>query len=360
MIRWSALAWMMILLLVGTSGIGEASSLPENLSLGLTYRSSYDSNILKYSSQDRSRFQGGTERYISPTKTLDDLRNDIWISLGYDFNLWLETKLDVSGKFSGYLVNSIKNFGWMSLNVQQDLPWSLILSVNYFYEPSYFIRDYSDIHTRERQHCQFGLSQWKGELQHRLSDALDVSIVGRIKRYTYNEYFTEYDSDLIEIGINGIYQIGSFRYDVEYSLAVNDNIGFNSIDRLPPGSTDDEDSEIGQGDYQEDNYTLGVRYNFRLAKKRTYVQLKTTLADRYYSTDRNPSIDPMHHGRRDISTSTELSGSWRMLWTPDRTIYLKAGIEYDSRDTRASDPIASRVKDHHRWTGWMEVTYYLR
>ncbi|MDP8228544.1 MAG: hypothetical protein P9M15_03730, partial [Candidatus Electryoneaceae bacterium] len=309
MIRLSAVMIVTMILLTGTLCVGEASSLPENLTLGLTYRSSYDSNILKYSSLDRVRFQDGTERYVSPTQTLDDLHNDIKVSIGYGFNLWRETKFEATGKFSGYLINSVKNFGWASLTLRQNLPWSLRLSANYFYEPRYFIRDYSDVHTSERQHCEFGLSQWKGELRHRPSDAWDVMVIGRIKQYAYNEYFTEYDSDLIEIGAMGVYRHGSFRYEVGYSLSVNDNIGFSSTDRLPPGSMDDEDSEIGQGDYQTDNYTLAVRYNFRLAKKRTYVQLKTSLGDRYYSTDRDPSIDPMHHGRRDVTTSTELSGS---------------------------------------------------
>ncbi len=343
------------LFLIGSVTIDcEAGELFDNLSATLSYKGTYDNNILRYSDQDRDNFENGTEFYVSPTQTLDDLRNDVKVSLASRFHLFPDryTRISLTSNFAGYLINSIQNFGWLSFTARQDISKQIRLSGNYFYEPRYFIRDYNDINTDSRQHCEFAMSQWKGELRYRPSKVLEFTGVGLYKLYAYNEYFTEYDSDFIQFGLETAYTIGQFRLSGGYHYAQNDNVGFN-YSQLYVNST--EDSESGQGDYEMDQYDLSVRYRFKLLGKQTDINIESSLADRYYSTERDPTIDPLHHGRRDVSLSTEL----RLSYSYNKLFDIEFGGSYNNRNSRASDSIVSRVKPYHRWISWVEISYQL-
>ncbi len=318
----------------------------------LVYRNTYDSNLLRYSARDRQRFLDEEERNPSPISTLDDLRTDLKATVAYTFNLWpeLDSKAQATVNFAHHLMNPIKNFGWLSLTARQELSRQWTASANYFYEPAYYIRDYYDIHTSTHHHCEFALGQWQGTIGCRPVRAWEFSGFGKFKRYAYSEFFTEYDGDLVEFGGEVIFRSGAWRLSGGYSLAVNQNVGFESSVDLPPGEVD-EDSEIGQGDYDEDGYAFSTRYSFRVSRRRAWVELEVKINDRYYTTDRYP--DPIHHGRHDLVASTELSGRWYLT----RAVRLEIGAAYYSRESSASDPVVSRVKDYARRTGWIELCY---
>ncbi len=345
---------LMLILCFFISGLNTINAANDLLSVTFTFKSSYDNNILTYSDRDRERFENGTELHVSPTSTLDDIRNDFKLSLDSKFKLTSKhyTRLYVVTNFAGYLANSIKNFGWISMTARQDVFNKFRLSGNYFYEPRYFIRDYNDVNSGTRQHCEFAQSQWKGELRYRPTKSWEFTGIGRFKRYAYNEYFTEYDSDFQQFGLGVVHRLGNMKFTGGYHLTVNDNIGFDESELL---TFYDEDNESGNGDYEQDEYEIGLRYRFKMVNRTTDFTASAVLADRYYSTDQSPESDPIHHGRRDVYLTTEVGLDHRLT----NLIGLAIGFQHKSRRSRASDDIVGRVKNYDRWLGYFEASYEL-
>ena len=349
--------WLIIVLSAITSNICDAAILSGRApSLVFTYKNTYDSNVLRYSQRDSDRFLDGIEPYTSPIRTLDDLRTDFRLTGLYRYKLLTQYngRLQVSMNFAHYLQNPIKNAGWTSITLKQDIAKSWSVLLNYFYEPKYYIRDYTDVHTGERHNCEFAMDKTVGKLYFRPVKLAEFTFRFENKRYTYTEYFTEYDGNYISFGGGGIIRTGRWRFSAEYDLGAFVNEGFSSERLLPPGDYG-EDSETGEGDYQEDNYTISIQYAFRLAERRSSVKLELNLADRYYTTNRNPAIDPIHHGRRDVYLMNEFSGSISI----NKKLDLSIGVGYNDRNSRASDPIVSEIKDYRRWNGWVELSYEL-
>ena len=326
------------------------------LSVTLTYRSTYSSNLLNYSVRDRDRFLDGTEPHTSPIRSLDDIRSDYKISASYAASFFPDrmTKLTTIGNFAQHIMDPIKNFGWLSLTVSQEFTKSLSGSFNYFYDINYYIRDYKDVHTTQRHPCEFDMDQWTGKIGYRPVKLLEFVGIGRFKKYAYNKYFTEYDSDYIEGGGEVIYRNHPWRLSTGYSLADNDNIGFIGLDTQISGE-DLEDSEEGNGDSQQDSYWITVRYAFRMMGKKARLFIKTELRDRYYTTDRDLDNDPIHRSRRYVVLEMDISG--RIYINNYMTVTV--GSKYGNRRSNSMNPVVARVKNYDRTMGYIELSYEL-
>ena len=358
MISWSKyhLPVLFVACLLIRSPAGAVDLNSGKLSVTLTYRSMYDNNVLRYSVRDRNRFLDDTEPYRSSIRSLDDIRSDFKLSASYSFKPWFERKtlLSATGDFAQHLMNPIKNFGWISLTVNQELTKSLSVNVNYFYDIDYYIRVYKDVHTDTRQHCSFSMDQWTGRANYRPIKTFEFEGFVRFKKYAYNKYFTEYDSDYIETGGEVIYRSGPWRLSGGYSLADNDNVGFNEL-YLSHDYFNIEDSEEGQSDYQQDTYEASLRYAFRLAGNRSRVLLETSLKDRYYATELDIQDDPMHSGRRDVMVSFELSGKIDI----NREVAIEIGSAYANRRSRSPNYTVQQIKNYDQTYGWVELSYEL-
>jgi len=338
-------------IVIGPSAVEGALFTEGKPSLTIKYKQSYNSNLLLYSPRDRGRFLNGTEAHPSSIKTLDDLRTDLRAVAGLNYRLFgrHRGRATLQLNFSHFLQNPLKNAGLISLSLKQDLTgkWSMLLY--YLFEPHYYLRDYIDVNTRLRQHCEFALDKWIGKVY--FQPRRFVEIIGRFeyKRYAYSKYFTEYDGDLNSLGSEVVFRRGTWRVSCSYMLNRFDNLGFSSSDPLPPGDYN-EDTETGDSDYQEDQYALSVRRSFKLLGRRSALKFEQSIADRYYSTAQSPDLDPIHHGRRDIVLKTSISGTVAL----SRKVDIELGVEFKRRDSEASAPIVSEIKDYCRWIGWVQ------
>ncbi|MDP8240760.1 MAG: hypothetical protein P9X24_16850 [Candidatus Hatepunaea meridiana] len=326
------------------------------LSGKFTYRCMYNNNLLHFSSRDRDRFLDNIETYRSPIRTLDDIRSDYKLSISYSKKLWdwRKTQLSITGNFAQHSINPIKNFGWLSITVKQEFTKTLSASINYFYNIDYYIRDYLDVHTVARHSCNFYMDQWTSRLYYRPVKAFEFVGIGRYKKYAYNEYFTEYDSDYIEFGSEVIYRNGHWRLMGGYSFADNQNIGFNDI-HSSGTYLDTEDGEEGESDYEQDTYQVSLRYAFRIRGKKSRILLETSLKDRYYITERDIEDDPMHHGRHDVMLSIGISGKMNV----NNRISIVTGMGFGNRRSRSLNKIVSLVKDYDSTVYWIESSYDL-
>ncbi len=344
----------LIILLLSNISSGEIFK-GGSFSLSGMYKLSYDDNVLRYSKRDYDNARSGEEQTPSPTETLDDFRSDFKLSGTYRFKfLDRSGRIGTSVNFGYYLINSIKNFGWASFYCKQELIKNLNFQVSHFYEPYYFLRDYKDVQTDSREHCDFAMTKTVGKLYYRPVKMFEITPYYEFKRYSYNEYFTEYDGDRISLGAEGIFRHGPWRGTVEYSFSTYDNLGFDT-DLLFPSGEVSEDSETGDGDYEEDSYEFSVYYSLKILGLKSRFKIRETLNDRYYITDRLPSEDPIHHARHDFVSTTDVS----LELNPSRRIDTEIGITIYNRDSEGSSPIIPEVKNYSRKVIWLEISYDL-
>ncbi len=315
----------------------------------------YDNNILRYSSRDYDRAKDGTEYYISPVKTLDDMRSDLKLSASYKIKVFkkAETKLSATGDFAHYAINSINTFGWASFSANQDVSRAWHLYLNYFYEPYYFLRDYNDDHTGERHHADFAMSKSMAKVFYRPTKLIEYAVFGEFKRYAYNEYFTEFDGDRLGVGAEAVLRKGHWRVAMSYAFGTYDNLGFDDLDRIPPEFQDTEDNENGDGSYEEDTYEVSCAYSFRINKSRARARVNVQVDDRYYNTALPLELDAIHHGRNDLIITTTAS----FYYSLTRDLGVNVGSTYYNRDSEATSTIVANLKNYSRVIGWLEVSY---
>jgi|GEM_PF-1401864 len=330
-------------------------------SISITFRNSYDSNILRLSEPDRTKFESMTELSSQPITTMDDLRQDVKLSLDYTVQLFsgLDSRVLATGQLSSYMRNGVKNGGWLSTSAFQDVNREIRLSLNHFYQPHFYLRAYKDVNTNTYQYCDYATSQTKGDARYRFrinkrGTWVDLSGGVRYKMYAYNGYFTEYDNTLLEYTGDIIFRTKEWRLNATYAFSTSDNVGFRETE-VSRGDLTLEDSDLGDGDYQEDSYGVSVRYTTVLLDFPVYLQVDGSLSDRYYQTTRPSYLDPLHTGRNDVSLGYGANGEISLTEELDIAI----GAEYGSRRSSAPAPVVERVKNHDRWGGWIEFSYQL-
>jgi hypothetical protein len=131
------------------------------LSVRVQWSSSYDDNILKYSSRDISRFENRTEVAPSEVTTLDDWVNAFGVRLYRDFSLSRNIKFRpyYSGRISLYSVNQVKNYQSHYFLARFSYRYRAYLYLQYFYMPGYYLRIYYDRDLGEYRGCEFNLYQ---------------------------------------------------------------------------------------------------------------------------------------------------------------------------------------------------------
>jgi len=351
---------LLLIFLLSLSGWSEApAALPPDsrTTVELTCRGSYDSNLLHYSTRDRERFLDQTEPHPSPIRSLDDWRTDFKVNAAWQFReLSLGgSELRAVADFAQHAMNPIKNLGWLSLTAAQDFGGDWNAALGYFYEPGFYIRDYRDMHSNEFHRAKFSLNQWSGRLRWRPVKWGELNCSGKSKQYFYNGYFTEYDGRAGEGGLESVYRSRDWRFSMGWTYSEFNNTGFNSVDRLPPG-LNLEDNDAGDGDWREDELTASARRTLRIKDQKVFVGSHLTWSSRYYTTQQPPEIDPIHHGRRDVSYTLDL-----FIQSPiTERVLLESGVETGRRRTKAADPIVSEVKNYNRWGYWLELAYQLR
>jgi len=344
-----------IIVLFGATN-AQGGVFPGKTEYSVMLRSTYDSNVLCYSSQDRDRALNGTEKYQTPNSTLDDLRTDSRFTLVHRFKMMdkFKGRFQTSLNLSNYLNSQLNNAKWVSITYKQDVHNKFSVLYNYFYEPKYFIRDYSDVHTNERHHAEFALGKTVAKLYYRPNKTYELVVAGELKKYAYNKYFTEYDGDRFGIKGECIFRGKPWRASVSYGYGEFDNSGFirnsseQSIELI-------DDTETGESDYQEDMYSLSLEYSHKLFSKRTRTKIQFSAADRHYQTTRLPDIDPIHHARRDVVSNTTIKSSMRI----SKQIDFQIGGSFIHRDSKAYDPMVDRIKTYSRTLGWIELSYEL-
>ncbi|RJP76916.1 MAG: hypothetical protein C4524_09200 [Candidatus Zixiibacteriota bacterium] len=340
-------------LLMAASGAGARIQIPFTLKVG--YTSSYDDNILKYSARDLGRFETNTEPAPSEVNTTDDWINTFSVRLYQDFSLSRQFKFRpyYSGRISVFAINSIKNTTSHYVSARLSWRYRLYLTAKYFYLPSYYLRLYRDRDLGTYQGAEFDLTRPAASLRFRLPPYEVEAEYGREFVY-YNNYFTEYDAEADFYGVTVAYT-GFPRLDasLEYNFKVSDNIGFRQSSTVYLSAAG-EDSEYGDGSYEEDRYALNLQYRLPLDSEWDWsVVLGLQRSLRYYQSEQSLVEDPFHAGRRDRRDILETA----VILSPYYELEFEARFIYDLRRTDSPDPNVSAIKDFDDRTIEFTLTY---
>lgn len=324
-------------------------------SLRVSWTSSYDDNVLKYSARDLGRFETNAEYYPSEITTSDDWINTFSVRAYGDFRLGSKIRMRpyYSFRISRYSVNQITNYQSHYWLARISYRYRVYLYLQYFYMPDYYLRVYKDSDLNEYHGCTFDLYQPLVRLRLRFSP---FEIEGRFGReYTYyNRFFTEYDSEASFFGIEGSYKVAwGLDLSLGYEFKASDNIGFSPA-ATPSAANPNEDTEYGDSSYDEDRVIFGATYFLPLESPLNWrMGLDFERRLRYYQSDLSQNQDPFHVGREDRRDIIEPG----IAFSPSSTLEVEFKFSYDLRRSKSPSPSVSDVKNYDRRSFELTVNY---
>jgi hypothetical protein len=309
----------------------------------VTYSTTYDDNILKYSARDLQRFETNTELTPSEITTTDDWVNSFGLRVYADLDISKKIKFRpyYSAKVNLYAVNPVNNYQSHYFLGRFSYRYRYYLFLQYFYMPGYYLRIYRDRDTNEFHSCRFDMYQPAVRFRYRLSP-YEIEGEGGREYIYYNKFFTEYDTEAYFLGVNGTYSgIQDLTLSLGYRFKSADNIGFSQNSLLP--STDPlSDAEYGDGTYEEDQYSFDISYLLPIEFYWDWkVNFSFSRSIRYYQSTQSLSQDPFHVGRKDRRDKWNPS----LVVSPLQILDLEFSFIYDLRRTASPDPTVSSIKN---------------
>jgi len=315
-------------------------------SLGATY----DSNVYRYSDEDRDEYLDGLRVDRYPMDALDDLRLEPELDLEFirEAPGERETSLRLSADWRLHTVNGDKSFSRLSARLLERRPGVAYLRAAYSSIPSYRIRPLWDEDTGDYRGCDYRKHGVSLEVGSDRSLPLDVRAWWDYEIYRYDPHFIEYDSDASTFGLKLVFRpAAGLRVDLGYELRQSLARGTDEEGEVRSLS-DDSDAT-----YDQDAWEGRVRWRAaRLEHGTLVVTGRVRHARRYFLTSHEPDEDPYHRGREDRF--------WTVAAGADVPVgsglTLEGFLEYRSRASN-SDVVESigGVKDYADYRAGMAI-----
>ncbi|MBD3367239.1 MAG: hypothetical protein GF405_03555 [Candidatus Eisenbacteria bacterium] len=257
----------------------------------------YDSNVYRYSDEDREEYLDGLRVDRYPMDALDDLRleTDAEIELIREEPDERETSLRFSGRWRLYTVNGDKSFSMLSARLLETRPGLAYLRAEYSAIPSYRIRPLWDEDSGEYRGCDYRKHGVSLELGSDRSLPVDVRASWGYDAYRYDPDFIEYDANASTYGL---------RLVIRPAAGLRIDLGYELRQSLARGT--DEEGEVrslsddSDATYDQDAWEGRVRWRAgRLEHGSLILTGRVRHARRYFLTSHEPDEDPYHRGRED-------------------------------------------------------------
>jgi hypothetical protein len=366
-----ALLLLMLVVLIPTGGaFGQEKKKKKKktkyfeLRVGLAM--TYDDNILKYSEKYLNRFMNSEDEGRFHIETYDDLIINPSLEIIYRPKIFKKAKTRINASISPkiYAVNSIKNWLYWGVGIQQYITKRASIKILYSYIPEFYVRHFRDdqmipiygytpesftpyVFSKDNlgiyfQNTFFKNTRMRFSLYH--------------ARYYHNKYYTEYDSKDWLYGINLFQPLHkNFRLDVAYQYVTSDAKGYDSSVDTPETTTGPDAT------FAEDRFSIGFVWKLpKLAKRSNNLDVDFLLLNRYYSSSHSPLQDPLHAGRYDKNYRIFASYNIRLKK------YLKLSLFYNwlmrDTDTKAliNSNFVSKEKDYHENRIGFKLVYSLK
>jgi len=290
-------------------------------SLGATY----DSNVYRYSDEDRDEYLDGLRLDRYPMDALDDLRVETGTALEFvrEAPGRRETSLRFAGATRLHAVNGDKSFARLSARLLETRPGVAYLRAEYVSVPSYRIRPLWDEDTGSYRGCDYRKHGVSLEIGSDRSLPVDVRAAWDYEVYRYDPDFIEYDADASTYGVRFVLRpAAGVRVDLGYELRRSLARGADEVGEAR-ATSDDSDAT-----YDQDAYEGRIRWRAgRVRHGAVIVTGRVRHARRFFLTSHEPDDDPYHRGREDTFWTLRLGGVVPLR----RSVSLDAFVEFRTR-----------------------------
>ncbi|MEM1178180.1 MAG: hypothetical protein AAGM22_07545 [Acidobacteriota bacterium] len=314
----------------------------------------YDSNILRYSDRFIQRFDNGQDPGRFRVESLDDVvhRADLDIDrrfTGYDGQ---PARFSFGLTHRAYQRNSIKDWTQGRLRLRQNLRGGRSLGLFATSATDFYVRHIRDGDLRGTTADPFQAFEFeKSEVGLRFTQELGASWLLSLDlsqaRFRHSENFREFDSEDSKARLRFDHQLTRrtrFSYAVEYTDS--DAQGFDE-----PGETratsDDTDPT-----YRQVDLILSARFELP-TERRQVIFIQAEAGEREYTTDKLPSVAPLHFNRTD--DLFRLFASWDIRLT-DRLNLTVFGQLRDRSSTIPDDLDVGDVKNYDQYEAGVRLT----
>ena len=197
------------------------------------------------------------------------------------------------------------------------------------------------------QPFEFAKDNFAFWLQKSFLKSTRIRVYYNYMRYFHNEHFTEYDSENSLLG---------FRFYQSLNKKLNLNFGYNFIISETDVIKDETDAS-----YEEDIFTLGLEYKLpKLFGKSNQFNIGTQYSHRYYQTDNNPILDPVHSGREDSNYRLSLDYNIRMHKSLNLTGIFNWYERKSTSTMKENEITLADEKNYKQYQTGLKITYIFK
>jgi hypothetical protein len=325
----------------------------------------YNDNFLGISPSDRTQYVNSTGLFATPLESVDDVQSELQLKPEVRWRApWkLMASADYRLKIADRFRNGFTNYQSHTLNLGlrpriQGYNWTAHFRAMVI--PSYYLRVYYDRDYRERHAARYRNWDYEGSFRLKLFDPLWTEIKGGWGSFFYNAKFTEYDSDYRDFGLSCDYRTPwDATLSAGYLRRLSTNVGKDQIGSLqtPTGdSAPGGDSEYGDADFNEDDFTGGIQADLPWLKKlRPTSGLAYRMRRRVFTTDRDLALDPLHRGRVDRRYEITVSLGFGLT----KNLEAETFYSYEERTADSQNPAVPQVKNFVRRQVGLQIAYSL-
>lgn len=291
---------------------------PWDIFVDLTIESAYNSNVLKLSDTDISRFKNENDTEKFKINTVDDLV----VSVAAVFNLkhskfFGHTQIaKITLKYDKYISNEMKDETAIGIDTRRFFSRKVNLYLGYFYYPQIYVNRYRSVLDNAYHDFTYAKNIYTGKLTWKVHTKINVNYKCEFSQVYYDEYFTEYDADNMEHAL-GLTYLASQRVSIEarYSYKISTADGEDAFKN--PAVID----VIKDASYEANIYNLEFTFPRLLYINESPVvfSASTRLEQRYFQSEN--VRDEYHLGRDDTIWQVKgnleypLSDKWKLSGT---------------------------------------------
>jgi hypothetical protein len=199
---------------------------PVDLFVDLTIESTFNSNILKLSATDISRFKNENDTEKFKIDTVDDLivTAKAMTSIKHTEFFGHTQIAKITLKYDKYISNEMKDEITIGFGLKQFFSRKVNVYLGYFYYPHIYVNRYRSVLDDAYYDFTYTKNVYTGKLALKVHTKINMNYKFEFSQVYYDEYFTEYDANNLEHALGLTYlasqkvRIGA-RYSYKISTA---------------------------------------------------------------------------------------------------------------------------------------------
>ncbi|MEW6543952.1 MAG: hypothetical protein AB1411_10125 [Nitrospirota bacterium] len=240
-----------------------------------------------------------------------------------------KTELSAKGQGFVFAQNPVFNHGTLRVELEQDLPWSSLLRLDYYYAPHLFLARNAERRSGTRQPTDEQVTShiWSAHLEQRPSQAVTIRLLSRYGLRLYNEAFAQRNTRFWTIGPH-----------VEWAITprIDLTLGYHYERGLADGRNQPQFSD----DVSYVNHYVAVGLGFRLTSRASlflgFDYERNDFTSALAGDDRRGTAENIYQGEAELKQALTES------------VTLTAGFQ---RSMRTSSVGSRGVNDSNLWVG---------